>query len=88
MPKLIAQVAAVAVTVSVVLAVVLVRPADTDSAPASRSTTTPAPAHGDFHNRLQPKLNGIGEFSSLPPVAMPDAEGSRLAVRVARARTR
>lgn len=70
MPKVIARIAAGAATASVVVVVVLVRPVGADSTPSSAPAPVSTPAHGDFHKRLQPKLDGIGSTRDLRRVAL------------------
>ncbi|VTY36598.1 Uncharacterised protein [Xylophilus ampelinus] len=80
MSKRVAQIAAVDATASVlvVVVVVLVRPLDADAPAASVPASKSAPAHGDFHKRLQPKLDGIGSARELPRVALaPDPASKR-----------
>lgn len=77
MSKLIARIAAVAATASVVLFVVFVRPVDADAPSASMPARASAPAHGDIHNRLQPKLDGIGSTRDLPRVALAPDSGAK-----------
>lgn len=77
MSKRVAQIAAVAATASVVLVVAFVRLVDADAPPASVPAPASASAHGDFHNRLQPKLDGIGSTRDLPRVALAPDSGAK-----------